>query len=167
MKKLILLSSLLLTSSSFALNFEDLHGCYKTIDVNGTARQHGPVDWRNQTLIEELGNRTYKDIETRKDISTSSLTIFEGFNDPYYRYNPFVMMHGKGEMIESENSFEYTVDEDFLMSSYGIYKKVDHYINIKMTEDELGVIHGRAQYISNIRKHNRSVNFTIQRQECF
>jgi len=166
MKKLILLLFLVYTAKSYALNFEDLHGCFKTIDVNGSSVQNGPIRWRNQTQLEDLGNRSYKDIRSRENLQISALTVFRGYRDPYYRYNPFVIMHDRGEMIETESSFEYTVDEDFLLSNYGIYKKVDHYMNLKLVKNSDNTISGKAIYISNIRKHNREVNFTIGEQEC-
>lgn len=165
MKKLLVIGSLIFGSHTFALSLNDLHGCFETIDVNGKDITNGPISWRNQSLLETLGNRAYKDIDTRQDIEISSLTLFQGFSDPYYNYNPFVILHDRGELIEGENSLHYKVDYDFLLSSYGIYKKVDHYLNLKMEQRD-GIISGTAHYVSKIRNHNRRVNFTLRKESC-
>jgi hypothetical protein len=165
MKKLLLIAVLAYGANSSALNLNDLHGCFETIDVNGRSVNNGPILWRNQSQLETLGNRAYKDIDTREDISISSLTLFQGFSDPYYNYNPFVILHDRGELIEEENSLRYKVDYDFLLSSYGIYKKVDHYLDLNLEQRD-GIIYGSAHYISKVRNHNRRVNFTLRKETC-
>ncbi|OIQ17937.1 MAG: hypothetical protein BM556_10965 [Bacteriovorax sp. MedPE-SWde] len=166
MKKIILILFLTYSAKSFALNLSDLHGCFKTIDINGKSVSSGPDQWRNQSLLEDLGSRTYKDTETNQSIDISVLTLFEGYKSPYYKYNPFVILHDHGVLIETEDTLQYFVDKDVMMSSYGIYKKVDHYLNLQIVKSSNGDLTGKASFKSKIRNRDRTVNFTIKKENC-
>lgn len=165
MKKIFLLVFLIYSVKSFALSFDELKGCFHTIDVNGQTPSKGPIDWRNQSLYEDLGNRTYQHTSDRRPLDIEVLTIYTGYNDPNYGYNPLVIFPELGRLKQSTDSLVYEVDTDVYMQTSGTWEKVDHYLKLELKKyDEK--IFGRAQYISKYRNAKRALNFILKKENC-
>ncbi|EQC46220.1 hypothetical protein [Bacteriovorax sp. Seq25_V] len=166
MRKIILFIFLVYTAKSFALSVTDLKGCFKTIDVNGTRPAPGPISWRNQSLFEEFDSYTYKTTDTNQYLDIYVLSLFQGYSDPYYSYNPFVLFKDKADkLIEEDGYLFYEVDTDVYMSRSGLYSKVDHYVRLEVKEFGNELV-GSAEFKSIQRKYNRRVNFTLRKEDC-
>jgi len=154
MKKLILFVFLIYTAKSFAIDLSDLKGCFKTIDINAVTPSPGPIKWRNQSLFEEFDSYTYKTTDTNQYLNLYVLSLFEGYNDPYYSYNPIVLFKDKADtLIEEDGYLLYEVDTDVYMSRSGLFSKVDHYVRVEIKKFK-NEYTGSAEFRSIQRKYN-------------
>lgn len=166
MKKLLLFFFLIYCSKSFALNLEELRGCYKTVQINGVAPANGPIEGRNQTRSEDFEGRIYTTLSDHKLIDINVLTFFVGFDDPYYSYSPFIFLKDLADkIVQEEDYFFYEIDTDINMSSDYSTKKVDHYLRAEFKRVK-NIIQGNIKFVSNQRKINREIDFVLKEQEC-
>jgi len=149
MKSILLVFTLLISFQS--LGFESLINCYKTIQINGQDVRQGPDAERSTSEIYLTKNQYYRDLETSKDLETLIISIFNGYNGPWYGFSNVVVPVTKGQWNYSEGRITYSMDEDveYQNSNYQRYK-VDFLINLDLEQKEK-LLSGRL-FFSSIRR---------------
>ncbi len=164
-----LLLSFLLMTNIYAITPDELFGCFKTLEHNGRTVTVGPDYERNLSLYEDFSrSETYRNLETNEYEPINVFTFYTGYDeDGYYSYSPLIIFQNMGEFTYGEDSLSYVMDEDIYMlnsRSYQ-YKKVDHKVSLEVKR--VGEVYtGRAEFISEIRRFNRSFTFKLKREEC-
>lgn len=170
MKKLFLLGFLFYTAKTLAIDFNELKGCFRTVQINGSSVNHGPLEYYNQSKFEVFDSETYKDIETSKFLDLNVMTLFTGYTEPYYGLSPFVIFPKNYEqLITEKNYLYYKFDRDVYMQSNYMYKKVDHYLELEMHNESIDgrtYLEGVATMRSIIRKIDRVMSFRLEKTNC-
>lgn len=149
MKSILLVVTLLVSFQS--LGFESLISCYKTIQINGQDVTQGPDAQRSESEIYLTKNQYYRDLESSKELETMIISVFNGYNGPWYGFSNVVVPVRKGQWSYSEGRVQFSMDEDvgYLSSNYERYK-VDMLINIDL-EQNGKFLQGKL-YFSSIRR---------------
>lgn len=147
------------------LNFDQLEGCYKTIEVNGKKVPMGDIRERSLSRIEIIANSVFRDLE-RQELTSPLITIFTGQDGFWYSYQSFVPFLELGEVQSTPTQLFYTIDERVLLGEWGRYKEVDHFLKLSFQTLEDGELRGEAYFSSDARDMQSESSFILEETSC-
>ena len=149
-----------------SLAYSGLVGCYETISINGNDVVSGPSLENSESELFMTANQYYRDLDTFKELNTLVVSVFNGYNEPYYGFSNVVIPVDKGtwSTIGSETTF--TMDQDIMYYSSNYKRmKIDFLIDASFKNDG-EYVEGKL-YLSSIRRgmfYDFSVK--LKRKDC-
>ncbi|WP_127714153.1 hypothetical protein [Halobacteriovorax sp. HLS] len=129
-KTLILLYLL----STSILATDKLAGCYKTIQIDGQDIVQGPNPENSESQVYTVHNEYYRDLETEQRLETMIISVFNGYNSPWYGFSNLVLPLSKGQWSITQDVVTFKMDEDLLyINSNYRRSKVDFLVNSSFT----------------------------------
>ncbi|CBW27945.1 putative lipoprotein [Halobacteriovorax marinus SJ] len=130
MKKLSILFLVFLSLNSLA--YSELKGCYETISFNAQDVVSGPSALNSQSEFFLTDNQYYRDLETFKELKTLVVSVFNGYNDPWYGFSNVIIPVEKGEWTKVGNEISFKMNEDIMYYSSNYERiKVDFLVDAK------------------------------------
>ncbi|WP_372653507.1 hypothetical protein [Halobacteriovorax sp.] len=162
----LILSTLLVVLSINSHAFNDLEGCFETISFNGTEVTSGPSMENSKSEVFLVENQYYRDLETFKKLNTLVVSVFNGYNEPYYGFSNIVIPVDRGIWVGDENEKIFLMNEDIMYYSSNYERiKIDFFVdaNFKIKGDIIEL----DMFLSSVRK-GMFYDFTakIKRKDC-
>ncbi|GEM_PF-4063806 len=164
MKLILSVLTLVLSINSYAFN--DLKGCYETISFDGNDVTSGPSMSNSESEVFLVENQYYRDLETFKKLNTLVVSVFNGYNEPYYGFSNIVIPVDRGAWLVDGNRKTFLMNEDIMYYSSNFEKiKVDFFVdaNFKINGDIIEL----DMFLSSVRK-GMFYDFTakLKKKDC-